>query len=188
MAEKLIIFSSPSGAGKTTIVRHLLTLFPQLTFSISATTRKIRAGETNGKDYHFYEVDRFKELIQQDAFVEWEEVYPGLFYGTLKSEVERIWSENKVAIFDVDVVGALNIKKQYGQKAMTVFVQPPSIKALEDRLKARGTDDEHSLKTRLDKAAFELNYANKFDTVIVNDDLTSAKAEAEQKIGDFIEA
>ena len=188
MSEKLIIFSSPSGAGKTTIVKYLLGVFPELTFSISATTRTIRKGETAGKDYHFFETDHFKSLVKEDAFVEWEEVYPGLMYGTLRSEVTRIWKEKKVAIFDVDVVGALNIKKQYGDKALTVFIQPPSIEALEVRLKSRGTDDDHSLKTRLEKAELELSFAPKFDCIIVNDDLTTARAEAEVKIGDFIKA
>ncbi|MFT6850570.1 MAG: guanylate kinase [Sphingobacteriales bacterium] len=186
MSEKLIIFSSPSGAGKTTIVKHLLGIFPELTFSISATTRSIRKGETEGKDYHFFNTNRFKDLVQENAFVEWEEVYPGLMYGTLKSEVTRIWEEKKIAIFDVDVVGALNIKKQYGEKALTVFIQPPSIEALEVRLKSRGTDDEHSLQTRLEKADLELSFAPKFDCVIVNDDLNIAKTEAEGKIGEFI--
>ena len=187
MAEKLIIFSSPSGAGKTTIVRHLLTLFPQLTFSISATTRKIRAGETNGKDYHFYEVDRFKELIQQDAFVEWEEVYEDNFYGTLKSEVERIWAAGKHVIFDVDVVGGLNLKAHFGDAAFAVFVQPPSILALENRLRLRETESDESIVRRISKAEKELDFAHQFDYILINDDLDKAKREGIEAISKFLE-
>jgi guanylate kinase len=185
-APKLLIFSSPSGAGKTTIVRQLLENFPQLQFSISATTRTIRKGEEDGVHYHFLTVKEFKHSISDDAFIEWEEVYDGLFYGTLKSELSRIHSSGNVAIFDIDVEGALNIKNQYGPNALTIFIQPPSIEALKTRLVKRGTDDSHSLETRLNKAEFELSYANKFDKIVVNDVLEIAIHEATDLVEAFL--
>ncbi|MCB0557876.1 MAG: guanylate kinase [Lewinellaceae bacterium] len=183
---KLLLFAAPSGAGKTTIVHHLLNQFGELEFSISATTRPQRPHEEDGKDYYFISRERFQELIRQGAFVEWEEVYEGLFYGTLKSEVERLWAEGKHIIFDIDVKGAMNIKKEYPREALAVFVKPPSMEALEKRLKARRTEDEHTLKKRLARASEEMAYENKFDRVLVNDVLKEALATAEQIVESFI--
>ncbi|MCB9052618.1 MAG: guanylate kinase [Lewinellaceae bacterium] len=183
---KLLLFAAPSGAGKTTIVHHLLDQFDELEFSISATTRPRRPHEKEGRDYYFISPARFQELIRQDAFVEWEEVYPGLFYGTLKSEVQRLWAEGKHIIFDIDVKGAMNIKQAYPKEALAVFVKPPSMDALEIRLRARRTEDENTLKKRLARAAEEMSYENKFDVVLVNDVLAEALAKAEKIVSDFI--
>ncbi len=183
---KLIIFSAPSGAGKTTIVKHLLKSNFDLEFSISAASRKIRPNETDGKDYYFISVDDFKKKIENDEFLEWEEVYTEHYYGTLKSEVERIWAKGKHVIFDVDVVGGLNIKKYYKEKALSVFVMPPSVDHLEDRLRNRSTESEQNLKKRIEKAEHELIYADQFDVVIVNDDLKIALEEATVVVRDFI--
>ena len=173
MQGKAIIVSAPSGAGKTTIVKHLLEVIPRLEFSISACSRSMRAEEKDKKDYYFISVEVFKAKIDRDEFVEWQEVYPGSFYGTLKSEMERIWSAGKVPIFDVDVVGALNLKKYFGPKALGVFIQPPSIGELEKRLRNRGSETESTLQKRVDKAVYELTFAPNFDKIIVNDDLKS---------------
>ena len=183
---KLLLFAAPSGAGKTTIVHHLLHKFDELEFSISATTRPRRPHEKEGQDYYFISREHFQELIRQDAFVEWEEVYEGLFYGTLKSEVERLWAEGKHIIFDIDVKGAMAIKKAFPKEALAVFVKPPSMKALEGRLKARRTEDEEALKKRLGRAAEEMAYENKFDVVLVNDILKDALATAEQIVESFV--
>lgn len=184
---KLIIFSAPSGSGKTTLVHHLLSK-PEmkLAFSVSATSRAKRPNETDGKDYYFLSADEFKNRISNGEFLEWEEVYTDQFYGTLKSEIDRIHSEGKTVMFDVDVVGGLNIKKQFGGDALAVFVQPPSIEELENRLRNRSTESEESLKKRVGKAAEEMEYANQFDVVLVNDNLETAKLEAEQLLLDFI--
>jgi len=171
---KLILFCGPSGSGKTTITRHLLENFPELRFSVSATTRAKRPNETDGKDYYFLTVDDFKKKIAEDQFVEWEEVYTDLFYGTLKSEIERIWSENKVVAFDVDVEGGLNIKKIYGKNLLAVFIKPLSVDVLRKRLTDRNTESPESLATRIEKAEHELTYEDKFDHVIVNDTLEHA--------------
>ena len=185
--EKAIIFCAPSGAGKTTIVHHLISTFPDLEFSVSACSREQRPNEEYGKDYYFLSVDEFKEKIAGNKFIEWEEVYEDNFYGTLTSEIERIWRLDKVVIFDVDVVGGMNLKKHFGDKALSIFVKPPSIKHLEERLKGRETEDEASLARRLGKAEVELTWAEKFDYVLLNDNLQNAFVEAEKKVQEFIE-
>lgn len=176
--EKLLIFSAPSGAGKTTIVRHLLDKFPQLAFSISATSRSRRSHEQDGVHYYFLTEDDFRQKITANEFVEWEEVYPHQFYGTLKTEVERIWQEGKVVVFDVDVIGGLNIKELYGDLARAVFIKPPSVKHLEKRLRQRGTENEASIEKRVAKAEMEITYGNRFDDIIINDNLERVKEEA----------
>ncbi len=186
MKHKAIIISAPSGAGKTTIVKHLLSTIPQLEFSISACSRQKRNNETDGSDYYFISAEEFRQKIKQEEFVEWQEVYPGSYYGTLKSELERIWSKNKVPIFDVDVYGGLNLKKYFGEEALAVFVQPPSIDVLENRLRNRGSEDEDNLKKRLNKAKQELSAANFFDRIIVNDDISSASNQATAIISSFL--
>ena len=184
---KVIIFSAPSGSGKTTLVKHCLQKFPQLQFSVSATTRALRGEEIHGKDYFFLSVEEFKKLISEDAFVEFEEVYHDKFYGTLKSEVERTWSEGKVVIFDVDVVGGVNLKKIFGEQALSIFIAPPSIEELERRLISRATDDLETIKTRVAKAKHEMSYAEDFDVIVVNDDLEISKKEIERLVENFIE-
>lgn len=184
---KVIIFSAPSGSGKTTLVKHCLLVFPQLQFSISATTRALRGEEIHGKDYFFLSVEEFKKLISEDAFVEFEEVYHDKFYGTLKSEVERTWREGKVVIFDVDVVGGVNLKKIFGEQALSIFIAPPSIEELERRLISRATDDLETIKTRVAKAKHEMSYAEDFDVIVVNDDLEVSKKEIERLVENFIE-
>lgn len=185
---KCIILSAPSGAGKTTIVRFLLSKFDKLSFSISATSRERRSYEANGLHYYFISADSFREKIQADRFLEWEEVYKDQYYGTLKSEMTRIWSEGKNVIFDVDVVGGSNLKKYFGDKALAIFVKPPSLEVLEERLRKRSTEREEALVSRISKAAHELTYADKFDIVLVNDDLDKACAEACKLVEDFLEA
>lgn len=185
---KLIIFSAPSGAGKTSIVRQLMQDMPNLAFSVSACTREQRPGEINGKDYYFLSIGEFKQKIANNEFVEWEEVYANGFYGTLRSEIENIRNSGKHVLFDVDVEGGLNLKKIYGSDALAIFVQPPSVDVLEARLRGRGTESEESLKKRLGKAIKELDYYPKFDVVILNDVLADAVAEARQKIDTFIHA
>ena len=184
---KLVIFSAPSGAGKTTIVRHLLSLGLNFGFSVSATTRKPRGNEQNGKDYHFLSVEDFKNKIVQNEFLEWEEVYPGCFYGTLKSEVERMCKNGQNVLFDVDVVGGSTIKKIYGAKALAVFIQPPSIKDLELRLLERSTDSLEGIRKRVEKAEHEIGYADLFDLIIVNDKLEDALLEAEEQVKAFLD-
>ena len=183
---KLIVLSAPSAAGKTTIMRYLLQQDLTLSFSISATTRQPRGTEEHRKDYYFFTVEDFRQKIADGAFVEYEEVYPGCFYGTLKSEVERLTSQGKHVVFDVDVVGGVNIKKMYGKRALTIFVQPPSIEALQQRLQTRATDSPEMIETRIAKAAYEMTFAQQFDVVIVNDDLPKAQQEAEQVIRNFL--
>ncbi|HTA62344.1 MAG TPA: guanylate kinase [Bacteroidia bacterium] len=184
---KLIIFSAPSGSGKTTLVRHLLSVMPdKLQFSISATSRPKRGVELNGKDYHYLTVDEFKEKIKNNEFLEWEEVYAGTHYGTLRSEVERIWKEGKNVIFDIDVQGGLNLKHQFGDKALAVFVMPPSIKILEQRLNSRQTDSPESIALRVEKAEQELQTAKLFDCFILNEHLETAFKECERVVSEFL--
>ena len=183
---KSVIFSAPSGAGKTTIVKHLIEQFPQLKFSVSATSRPKRYGETDGRDYHFLSSDEFREKIRNEEFIEWEEVYENMYYGTLKSEVQRIWDDGCAVIFDVDVEGGLNLKDHFGKGALAVFVQPPSLEVLSERLEARGTESAEKLKERIDKAFFELDYANRFDVVLVNDNLDETLKEARDMVAKFL--
>lgn len=187
MDGKVVIFSAPSGAGKSTIVNHLLKKFPELEFSISATSRAPRGNEQDGREYYFFSAERFRQLIAEDKFVEHEEVYPGSFYGTLKSEVERIWAKGHVIVFDIDVKGGVNVKRIFGDKAFSVFIQAPSVDVLRQRLIGRGTDSAEAIEKRVAKAASEMEFAaGKFDYVLVNDDLETALAEAEKIIGKFI--
>ena len=187
MLGKVIIFSAPSGAGKSTVVNHLLGLYPQFEFSISATSRSPRGQEQDGVEYYFIDAERFRELIAQDAFVEYEEVYHDRFYGTLKSEVERIWQKGHVIVFDVDVKGGVNLKKYFGDAALSVLIVPPSMEVLEARLRGRGTDSEEAIRERLDKAASELEFAaGKFDRDLVNDRLEETFAEAEALVDSFL--
>lgn len=187
MLGKVIIFSAPSGAGKSTVVNHLLGLYPQFEFSISATSRSPRGQEQDGVEYYFIDAERFRELIAQDAFVEYEEVYHDRFYGTLKSEVERIWQKGHVIVFDVDVKGGVNLKKYFGDAALSVLIVPPSMEVLEKRLRGRGTDSEEAIRERLDKAASELEFAaGKFDRDLVNDRLEETFAEAEALVDSFL--
>ena len=185
--EKVIIFSAPSGAGKSTVVNHLLGLHPEFEFSVSATSRAPRGKERDGVEYHFIDPARFRELIEQEAFVEFEEVYHDKFYGTLKSEVERIWSRNHVIIFDVDVKGGWNLKKYFGDKALSILICPPSIEVLRERLTGRGTDSKEAIEERLAKAGSELEFARgKFDVELVNDKLELTLAEAERIVDGFL--
>ena len=187
MLGKVIIFSAPSGAGKSTVVNHLLGLYPQFEFSISATSRSPRGQEQDGVEYYFIDAERFRELIAQDAFVEYEEVYHDRFYGTLKSEVERIWQKGHVIVFDVDVKGGVNLKKYFGDAALSVLIVPPSMEVLEARLRGRGTDSEEAIRERLDKASSELEFAaGKFDRDLVNDRLEETFAEAEALVDSFL--
>lgn len=184
---KLIVFSAPSGSGKTTIVHYLLAQNNlNLDFSISATSREKRGAEIEGKDYHFISTEEFMEHKKNDDFVEWEEVYDNNFYGTLKSEIERIWSEGKHVIFDIDVKGGLRIKKKYPKETLAIFVQPPSIKEMEKRLRNRKTDSEEKIIERVNKAEREMKYAKDFDIILVNDDLNFAKKEAYNLVEKFI--
>jgi len=186
MEGKLIIFSAPSGAGKTTIVHYLLSRLPDLEFSISATTRVKRGGEEDGKDYYFISKEDFLHKIAQKEFIEFEEVYRDTFHGTLRSEMERIWQKGKHIIFDIDVEGGLHLKKKYGSRALAIFVQPPSFDVLVDRLTSRGTDKPEKLAERIGKAKKELTYANKFDVILNNDALDTACREVEQLVARFL--
>jgi guanylate kinase len=186
MPGKLFIFSAPSGSGKTTIVQHLLKQDFKLEFSISATSRTKRANEIEGKDYHFMSAEEFKTKIDNNEFLEWEEVYEGCFYGTLKSEVEKIREEGNNVIFDVDVVGGINIKKFYKEEALAIFIKPPSISELENRLRNRNTDSDEVIAKRVEKFKFELAFSDQFDKVIVNDKLEEALAEAEATLINFL--
>lgn len=187
MSGKLLIFSAPSGAGKTTIVKRILEqLNGQVSFSISASTREPRGNEVDGKDYYFISKEDFLHRIAKHEFIEFEEVYAGTFYGTLRSEVERIWSEGKHVIFDIDVVGGLRLKSKFPDQSLAVFVNPPSLTVLKERLTGRGTDSPEKLKERIAKAELELSYAEKFDVILENRDLETACTQAEQLVRDFI--
>lgn len=184
-SHKLIVFTAPSGSGKTTVVRHLLSVFDDLAFSVSATTRARRAHEKHGKDYYFLSDKTFRMWVEEDAFVEWEEVYPGQLYGTLKSEIERLWGAGKHVIFDIDVKGALNIKAKYPDDTLVVFVKVPSLDLLIERLKSRGTENTESLQKRIIRIQEELTYESKCDIVLLNDDLHSTFQRAEKIVCDF---
>lgn len=184
--KRIVVITAPSGAGKSSIVRKLLVQNRELAFSISCTTREKRDGEENGKDYYFITADEFKRKIQNNEFVEYEEVYPGKFYGTLKSEIEKIWAHRKVAIFDIDVKGAETLKKQFGQDALTVFIQPPSKESLINRLKNRASEDDRSLKARIKRSEEELSYASKFDKIVVNRDFDTAYMRVKNHITTFL--
>ena len=184
--QKVIIFSAPSGSGKSTIVQHLISLHPEMEFSVSATSREPRGSERDGVEYHFLSNARFEELIAQDAFIEWEQVYRSHYYGTLKSEVQKIWDKGHVAIFDVDVKGGVNLKKYFGSKALSIFIKAPSIQELRRRLIGRGTDSAEAIEERVAKAAEELTYEDKFDAVVVNDELEKAFSDAQNLVDGFL--
>ena len=183
---KVIIFSAPSGAGKTTLVKHLLKQDLNLSFSISACSREKRKKEAEGKDYYFMTKDMFRQKIKEDGFLEWEEVYDGNYYGTLKSEIERIWDEGKHVIFDVDVVGGQNLKNYFGKDALAIYVEAPSFKVLEDRLRSRETETEATIAKRIGKAVEEVKYKKQFDIILVNDDLEVAKEEAYTYVNSYL--
>jgi len=185
--KKMLIVTAPSGAGKTTIVRHLLKTFENLSFSVSATTRPPREGEVDGKDYYFLTLRKFNNRIKKDLFAEWEEVYPGKFYGTLKKEIAKKWRKKKDIIFDIEVKGATNLKKLYGDRALAVFIKPPSLAELIRRLEKRDTENKKTLAERIARAKEELTYENNFDLVLVNDDLATALKEAEEIVRDFLD-
>lgn len=187
MSNKVIIFSAPSGAGKSTIVNHLLGLHPEFEFSISATSRAPRGEEQHGKEYYFFSTEEFRQMIADDRFVEYEEVYSGSFYGTLRSEVERIWAKGNIIIFDIDVQGGVNLKRIFGDQAFSIFIQAPSVDVLRERLIGRATDSMEAIEKRVAKAASEMEFAaGKFDYVLINDDLQTAFAEAEKAVNEFI--
>lgn len=183
---KVIIFSAPSGSGKTTLVKHCLEHFPELEFSISCTTRNPRGTEKDRVDYHFISPEKFRQRIWEEAFVEFEEVYEDKYYGTLKSEVNRIWNDGKTVIFDVDVKGGIALKKYFGEQALSIFIMPPSIQELERRLIARATEDAETIQTRVEKAEQEMTFQNEFDKILVNTDLETAKAEIEKLVSEFL--
>ena len=184
---KIIILAAPSGAGKTTIKSRLLANIPnKLSFSISAATRKIRVGEQDGVDYFFISVEDFKNKIDHNQFVEWEMVYPGAYYGTTVAEIKRIWNEQKTPILDIDVQGAMRVKELYGEKAISIFILPPSLDVLKNRLEKRGTDNEVQIKTRIEKAAEEITFSKKFDHIVLNDDLNKASEQVKMLVIDFL--
>lgn len=184
--KKIIIITAPSGAGKTSITRYLLERFPQLSFSISATTRSPRENEVDGKDYYFISIDAFKQKIQSGEFVEWEMVYEGKYYGTLKTELIRLWKEKKCPLLDIDVKGAIHIQQQYPDSTLSIFIEPPSVRELARRLASRGTETEESLQTRINKAEYEMSFSHHFDHIVVNDDLQEACEEAEKLVSEFL--
>ncbi len=183
---KIIIITAPSGAGKTSITHHLMEQFPQLAFSVSAATRQARGSEKNGVDYYFMSAGDFKQKIQHNEFVEWEMVYEGKYYGTLKSELQRIWDNNQVPILDIDVKGAIHVKQQYPDTALSIFIEPPSVTELKNRLENRGTETAESLAARVNKAAYEISFKDHFDKQIVNDNLQQAREKAVAIVQQFI--
>ena len=186
-SHKIIIITAPSGAGKTSITKHLLKTFPgKLAFSVSAATRQRREYEKDGVDYHFMSVDDFKEKIQHNAFIEWEMVYEGKYYGTLASEINRIWKEEKVPLLDIDVQGAVHVQQEHREQTLSIFIEPPSVDELKRRLSSRGTETPESLATRVNKATYELSFKDHFDKVIVNDDLEKACKEAVNIVSTFL--
>ena len=184
---KLILITAPSGSGKTSIVNHLLRKYPELAFSVSATTRKPRGNEKDGVDYYFISEEEFKEKIHHKEFLEWEMVYEGKYYGTLKSELQRIWNMKKVPLLDIDIKGAIHVQQQHPQDCLTIFVEPPSVDELKKRLLSRGTETEESFRARINKASYEISFKHSFDKVIVNDQLDRACKEAEEIVNEFIE-
>lgn len=185
-SRKIIIITAPSGAGKTSITRYLMDQFPELAFSVSATTRQPRGKEEDGVDYHFISLDLFHEHIKNNAFLEWEMVYEGKYYGTLKNELDRIWAMNKVPVLDIDVKGAIHVQEQFPENTLSIFIEPPSVEALKERLQSRGTETESSLNTRLGKAAYELSFKQHFNKVIMNDVLCKACDEAGEVVSAFL--
>jgi len=183
----IIIITAPSGAGKTSITHYLLKAYPRLRFSISAATRQQREGEINGQDYHFMTTAEFQQKINEEAFVEWEMVYEGKYYGTLKSEIQRIWSEGNVPLLDIDVKGAIHVQRQFPQTALSIFIQAPSVDELRKRLESRGTETPESLQTRINKASYEMSFKENFDVTVVNDNLERAQLETAKVVEDFLE-
>jgi guanylate kinase len=185
---KIIIITAPSGSGKTSITRHLMQQFPQLAFSVSAATRQPRGIEKDGVDYHFISTETFQQKIQHNEFIEWEMVYEGKYYGTLKAELEKIWSQNKIPVLDIDVKGAIHVQQQFPQTSLSLFIQPPSVEELKKRLQSRGTETAESLAARINKASYELSFKEHFNKVVVNDELQKACAEATAIVDTFIKA
>jgi guanylate kinase len=185
---KIIIITAPSGSGKTSITRHLMQQFPQLAFSVSAATRQPRGIEKDGVDYHFISTEAFQQKIQHNEFIEWEMVYEGKYYGTLKAELEKIWSQNKIPVLDIDVKGAIHVQQQFPQTSLSLFIQPPSVEELKKRLQSRGTETAESLAARINKASYELSFKEHFNKVVVNDELQKACAEASVIVDSFIKA
>jgi guanylate kinase len=184
--QKILIITAPSGAGKTSITRHLMKVFPVLEFSVSAATRNARGTEKDGVDYYFTDIEDFKEKIKNKEFAEWEMVYEGKYYGTLKSELKRIWALNKIPVLDIDVKGAIHIQQQYPENTLSLFIEPPSVDELKNRLQSRGTETAESLAARVNKAAYELSFKDQFNKLIINDDLQRACSEAETIVAEFI--
>jgi len=184
---KLIIVTAPSGAGKTSITRYLLNKYPQLSFSISAATRAPRAGETDGVQYHFISLDSFRSKIEANAFIEWEMVYEGNYYGTLKSELQSIWDAGKFPVLDIDVKGAIHVQQQFGNNCLSIFIQPPSVDELKRRLESRGTETPENIAVRVNKAAYEMSFSHQFNKIIVNNNLEEACIETEQVIKEFLD-
>lgn len=185
---KILIITAPSGAGKTSITKHLVKVFPVLEFSVSAATRTQRENETNGVDYHFMSQEEFKEKIHNKEFAEWEMVYEGKYYGTLKSELKRIWARNKVPILDIDVKGAIHIQQQYPENTLSIFIEPPSVNELKNRLKSRGTESAESIDTRVNKATYELSFKEHFNKSVVNDNLKTACLTTENLVDEFLKS